>query len=165
MLSQKVRFPSFLQLCSILSCKSTTVFSIHSTTNGHFSCFQILATVNSAAMNIGVHMFFWIGILGSLGYISRIRITGCALSKRTFLKNFFRCSLPNSDFIWSYLSFPLDFRHGLRPHSLLLILDILKFTFLVYFHSSYINPYILCWWQNSFLWHPGLWIGELCEKR
>ena len=36
-------------------------FLIHSFTDGHLGCFQHLAIVNYAAMNIGVHRFFWIG--------------------------------------------------------------------------------------------------------
>ena len=32
-------------------------------------CFQYLAIVNCAAMNIGVHRFFWIGVSGFLGCI------------------------------------------------------------------------------------------------
>ena len=35
-------------------------FLIHSFTTGHLGCFQHLAIVNCAAMNIGVHRFFWI---------------------------------------------------------------------------------------------------------
>ena len=36
--------------------------------DGHLGCFQYLAVVNCAAMNIGVHRFFWIGVSGFLEY-------------------------------------------------------------------------------------------------
>ena len=49
---------------------------IHSFTDGHFGCFQHLAIVNCAAMNIGVHRFFWIGVSGFLGYIPSSGLTG-----------------------------------------------------------------------------------------
>ena len=42
-------------------------FLIHSFADGHLGCFQDLAIVNCAAMNVGVHRFFWIGVSGLLG--------------------------------------------------------------------------------------------------
>ena len=44
---------------------------IHSSTYGHLGCFQILAIVYNSAMNIGVHIFSCIDVLGSLGDIPR----------------------------------------------------------------------------------------------
>ena len=49
-------------------------FFIHSSVDGHLGCFHVLATVNSAAVNTGVHMTF--SILVSSGYMRRSRITG-----------------------------------------------------------------------------------------
>ena len=40
---------------------------IHSSVNGRLGCFHVLAIVNSAAMNNGIHMSF--SILVSSGYI------------------------------------------------------------------------------------------------
>ena len=51
-------------------------FLIHSFTDGHLGCFQHLAIVNCAAMNIGVQRFFWISVSGSLGYNPNIGIAG-----------------------------------------------------------------------------------------
>ena len=34
------------------------VFFIHSSIDGHLGCFHVLATVNSAAVNIGAHVTF-----------------------------------------------------------------------------------------------------------
>ena len=44
-------------------------FLIHSFAGGHLGCFQYLAIVNCAAMNIGVHRFFWIGVSGNFVYV------------------------------------------------------------------------------------------------
>ena len=39
------------------------VFFIHLSVNGHLACFHVLAIVNSAAVNVGVHVSFGIRIL------------------------------------------------------------------------------------------------------
>ena len=69
MLSQKVRFPSFLRLSSVPLCKCTTAFLFYLSTDGHLGCFQILVILHRAAVNIGVHIFFWVSVLGFFGYI------------------------------------------------------------------------------------------------
>ena len=62
---------------------------IHSFTDGHLGCFQCLAIVNCASVNIGVHRFFWIGVSGLLGYNPSsgiARAKGC--STVSFLRKF-----------------------------------------------------------------------------
>ena len=49
-------------------------FFIHLSVDGHLGCFHVLAVVNSAAMNNGVHVSF--SILVSSGYMPRSGIAG-----------------------------------------------------------------------------------------
>ena len=49
-------------------------FFIYSSVDGHLGCFHILAIVNSAAMNNGIHVSF--SILLSSGYMPRSVIAG-----------------------------------------------------------------------------------------
>ena len=68
-------------------------FWIHSFADGHLGCFQYLAIVNCAAMNIGVHRFFWIGVSGFLGYNPSSGIAGSKGSSIfTFLRKFYTVS-------------------------------------------------------------------------
>ena len=76
MLLQRVGAPSFSLLCRILLCKCTIVFWSTHFADGHLGCFQHLAIVNCATMNIGVHRFIWIDISGFLGYNPSTRIAG-----------------------------------------------------------------------------------------
>ena len=49
-------------------------FFIHSSVDGHLGCFHVLAIVNSAAVNNGIHVS--LSILVSLGYVPRSGIAG-----------------------------------------------------------------------------------------
>ena len=60
---------------------------IHSFADGHLGCFQYLAIVNCAAMNIGVHRFLWIGVSGFLEYNPS---SGIARSKGSSIFSFLR---------------------------------------------------------------------------
>ena len=59
-------------------------FFIHSSVNGLLGCFHVLAIVNSAAMNNGIHVS--LSILFSSGYVPRSGIAG---SYGGFIPRFF----------------------------------------------------------------------------
>ena len=59
-------------------------FFIHSFVDGHLGCFHILAIVNKAAMNTGIHISY--SILVSSGYMPRSEIGG---SYGGFIPSFF----------------------------------------------------------------------------
>ena len=67
--------------------KTSLGFWIHLFADGHLGCFQYLAIVNCAAVNIGVHRLFWIGVSGFLGYSPSSRIAG---SKDSSIFSFLR---------------------------------------------------------------------------
>ena len=64
MLLQMALFHSFLWLSYIPLYICTTF--IHSSVHGHLCCFQVLAIVNSTAVNIGVHVSFQIMVFSNI---------------------------------------------------------------------------------------------------
>ena len=60
MLLQLTLFLSFLWLSNIPLCIYYHIIFIHSPVDGHLGCFRVLAIVNSAALNIEVHVSFQI---------------------------------------------------------------------------------------------------------
>ena len=61
-------------------------FLIHSSADGHLGCFHVLAIINSAAMNIGVHVS--LSILVSSMFMPRSGIAGTyGSSISSFLRN------------------------------------------------------------------------------
>ena len=83
------------------------IFFIHSSVDGHLDCLHILAIVNSAAMNIGVHVSFL-----SYNFLRCLPCSGIAGSYSNsmfrFLRNFHYCS-------WKWLyqfTFPPTVQEG-----------------------------------------------------
>ena len=64
----------FLRLSQYFIFYMYHILFIHSSVDGHLRCFHILAIVNSAAINIGVHVSFWTIVFS--GYIPRSGIPG-----------------------------------------------------------------------------------------
>ena len=68
-------FHVLLRLQVYMRVHTHSISFIHSSFDGHLGCFHILAVVNNAAMNFGVHVSFCICVFRFFGYVYRRGIT------------------------------------------------------------------------------------------
>ena len=66
----------FCSFCGweLFHCIYVSHFFIHSSVDGHLGCFHVLAIVNSAAVNIGMRVYFWIMVFSR--YLPRSTVAG-----------------------------------------------------------------------------------------
>ena len=90
MLLQMAKFHSFLWLSSIPLCVYIYhIFFNHSSVNGHLGSFHVMAIVNYAAINTGVHVSFQISIFVFFGKYPGMKLLDhMVVPFLLFLRNF-----------------------------------------------------------------------------
>ena len=77
----------YVHVCVCVCVCMYYIFFIHSSADGYLGGCHVLAIVSSVAVNVGVHVCFWILVLSR--YITRNGIAGsCDSSIFSFLRNF-----------------------------------------------------------------------------
>ena len=51
-------------------------FFIHSSVDGHLDCFHVLAIINSASVNTGIHVSFWIMVFLGVWQVEYMGLLG-----------------------------------------------------------------------------------------
>ena len=80
------KWPSFIPFYGWITCVCVCVCVpclLYPFVSGCWGCFHVLPIVNSAAMNIGVHVSFWMMVFS--GYMPRCEIVGSSIFR--FLRN------------------------------------------------------------------------------
>lgn len=75
----KILFYFFYSRAVLVLCVCVYIcitFFLSISLKGHLGCFYVLAIVNKAAVNFGVHVYFWVSVFIFFRYISRSRNTG-----------------------------------------------------------------------------------------
>ena len=68
-----IQYSLYIQYSCVCVCHH---FFTHLPTAVYLGCFQVLAIVNNAAMNVEVQMYFWVSVFVSFGYVPKSRVAG-----------------------------------------------------------------------------------------